>query len=180
MLQRLMAVVVVLCATGLASMSEAGRTSKHTGTTQTVAERPYSRFCKARDLVGTWRLVKFTSQFEFKDSHAPYLMPHQLFQFSTDGDMKSVYSLTPIQGDPTKALQSMPAVVTYGFGREGIVTVRAKGTIGASETWHCVTLTEDRRDEKQQMFMKRGDLIMTLVGKDGQAAFVRHLRKSTT
>ena len=107
-------------------------------------------------------------------------MPHQLFQFSADGSMKSVYSSTPFQGDAAKVFQPMPAMVTYGLEHEGMVTVRAKGTIGASETWHCVTVTEDQRDERRQIFMKRGDLIMTLVGKDGQAAFVRHLRKGTT
>ena len=57
--------------------------------------KPYSRFCKASDLVGTWRLVKFSSPYQFKDPQAPFLMPYQMFQFSKDGTMKSAHSGVP-------------------------------------------------------------------------------------
>lgn len=142
-----------------------------------AADKPSSRFCKPRDLVGTWRVVKWTSEFQFKDSNAPYLLPHQLFQFSADGSMKSAHSANPIAGDPKKVLQAMPAVVTYSFNQDGMVTVKAKDPAGASETWHCVSMTRDRADDQQKAFLKKGDIVMTLVGKSGQPLYARQMRK---
>ncbi len=145
-----------------------------------AADKPFSRFCKARDLVGTWRLVKYTTPYEFKDPNAPYLLPYQVFQFTADGSMKSAHSPKPFQENPGNLFQAIPAVVTYGLERDGMVTVRAKGAATAAETWHCVAIIRDRKDEQHQVFMKRGDLVMTLMGKNGQPLFVRQLRKSGT
>ncbi|MGH7205307.1 MAG: hypothetical protein ACREI2_03750, partial [Nitrospiraceae bacterium] len=89
-----------------------------------AADKPSSRFCKPQDLVGTWRVMKWTSEFQFKDPNAPYLLPHQLFQFSADGSMKSAHSAKAFTGDPRKVFQAMPAVVTYSFNQEGMVTIQ--------------------------------------------------------
>ena len=142
-----------------------------------VADKPSSRFCKPQDLVGTWRVVKWTSEFQFKDPNAPYLLPHQLFHFSADGSMKSAHSAKPFDGDPKKMLKAMSAVVTYSFNHDGMVTIKAKSSPGASETWHCVSMTQDRADERQNAFLKRGDIVMTLVGKNGQPLYARQMRK---
>jgi len=142
-----------------------------------TADKPSSRFCKPHDLVGTWRVVKWTSEFQFKDPNAPYLLPHQLFQFSADGSMKSAHSAKAFAEGPKKVFQAMPAVVTYSFNQDGIVTVKAKDPTGASETWHCVSMTRDRADDQQNAFLKKGDIVMTLVGKNGQPLYARQMRK---
>ncbi len=142
-----------------------------------AADKPSSRFCKPQDLVGTWRVMKWTSEFQFKDPNAPYLLPHQLFQFSADGSMKSAHSAKAFTGDPRKVFQAMPAVVTYSFNQEGMVTIQAKDSAGASETWHCVSMTRDRADDRQKAFLKKGDIVMTLVGKNGQPLYARQMRK---
>src|SRR5436309_2696091 len=129
-----------------------------------AADKPSSRFCKPQDLVGTWRVVKWTSDFQFKDPNAPYLLPHQLFQFSANGSMKSAHSAKAFAEDPKKLFQTMPAVVTYSFNQEGMITIQAKDSAGASETWHCVSMTRDRSDDQQKAFLKKGDIVMTLVG----------------
>ncbi|TLY16346.1 MAG: hypothetical protein E6K69_04250 [Nitrospirae bacterium] len=142
-----------------------------------VADKPSSRFCKPQDLVGTWRVVKWTSEFQFKDPNAPYLLPHQLFHFSADGSMKSAHSAKPFDGDQKKMFQATSAVVTYSFNQDGMVTIKAKSSPGASETWHCVSMTQDRADDRQNAFLKRGDIVMTLVGKNGQPLYARQMRK---
>jgi len=140
-----------------------------------VADKPSSRFCKPQDLVGTWRVVKWTSEFQFKDPNAPYLLPHQLFHFSADGRMKSAHPAKPFDGDQKKMFQATS--VTYSFNQDGMVTIKAKSSPGASETWHCVSMTQDRADDRQNAFLKRGDIVMTLVGKNGQPLYARQMRK---
>ena len=71
----------------------------------------------------------------------------------------------------------IPLVITYTLGRNGVVSVKAKGTAEAMETWQCVTITQDRNDEDRRFAMKRGDIVMTLVGKHGQIIYMRQLRK---
>ena len=73
--------------------------------------------------------------------------------------------------------QAMTAVVTYSFNQDGMVTIKAKGSPGASETWHCVSMTQDRADDRQKAFLKKGDIVMTLVGKNGQPLYARQMRK---
>ena len=142
-----------------------------------VADKPSSRFCKPQDLVGTWRVVKWTSNFQFKDPNAPYLLPHQLFYFSADGGMKSAHSAKAFDGDPKKMFQATPADVTYSFNQDGMVTIKAKDSTGASEIWHCVSMTRDRADDRQKAVLKKGDIVMTLVGKNGQPLYARQMRK---
>ncbi len=142
-----------------------------------TAAKTYSRFCKPGDVVGIWHLVKWSSAYEFKDPNAPYLLPYQVFLFSKDKVMKSAYSTKPFEGDPAKILKGMPALVTYAFDRDGMLTIKAKAAAGASETWHCVSITEERADKQRDAVLKKGDLVMTLVGPNGQALYARQMRR---
>lgn len=172
-------VVLVLVALAVPAGSEAGgKASTDPGAgAQRIAAKPYSRFCKPGDVVGTWHLVKWTSDYQFKDPNAPYLLPYQVFQFSADKVMKSAHSPKPFERDPAKIFKTMPALVTYAFDRDGMLTIKAKGAASASETWHCVSITEERADEQRQATFKKGDLVMTLVGPNGQALYARQMRR---
>lgn len=167
---RLAALMLMVSVVGVAALGQAA--DKHA--------KPYSRFCKPGDLIGTWRLVKFSTPHEFKDPQAPYLLPHQMFQFLKDGTMKSAHSPIPLPDDPTKVFQAIASESTYSFTKAGQVTLKGKTAEAGAETWHCVTITEDRKIEAQQVFMKRGDVVMTLIGKKGEPAFTRQLRKGGT
>jgi hypothetical protein len=168
------AFLAALCSMTLLAVSEVAVAA---ATKDTGSAMAYSRFCKAQDLVGTWKLVKYSSQYEFKDPNAPFLMPHQVFHFSDRGSMKSAYSAKPFAGDPKKVLQQVPDEVNYAFEREGLMTLKAKSAPAGAETWHCVAITVDKKDDVHQAAMKKGDVVMTLVGKNGQPVFVRQLRK---
>lgn len=141
------------------------------------SEKPIVRACTVKDVVGTWKLVKWNAPVHFNDPHAPYVMPYQVFQFGEDGGLKSAHSEQAFEGSPAKVLQSVPSVVSYQMGANGLVTVRAKERPEASETWECNAVTENVDDQKRQVHLKRGDVVMTLLGKDGQPLYVRQLRK---
>lgn len=143
----------------------------------TTEDPTYSRACQAQDLPGTWRLVKFDSQYQPKNPRAPYLLPHQLFHFSKGGGLKSAHSARPIEEESQKVFARIPLANTYTLAPNGMVMVKAKGTMHARETWQCVTITQDRTDDDRRFAMKRGDIVMTLVGKHGHTIFMRQLRK---
>ena len=138
----------------------------------------YSRSCTPADLLGTWRLVKFASPYRFKDPRAAYLLPHQLFQFSPDGGMKSAHSALPITEQPERVFSRIPGSISYAVEQESLVTVRAPEAGGAKETWQCVAIVRDATHQEPRMKMKRGDVVLTLVGKQGQPIIVRLLRKT--
>lgn len=141
------------------------------------AEKPIVRACTVKDVVGTWSLVKWNAPVHFNNPHAPYVMPHQIFQFGEDGGMKSAHSEKAFESSPAKVLQNVPSVVSYQVGSNGLMTVQAKERPEASETWECNAVTQNVDDQKRQVHLKRGDVVMTLLGKDGQPLYVRQLRK---
>lgn len=81
--------------------------------------------------------------------------------------MKSAHSAQPFRDQPAKVLDAIRPTVDYSFERERMVALKAKGVPTAAETWHCVAITEDRKDVQHQVLMTHGDLVMTLVGKNG-------------
>lgn len=76
MLRRTSLLAMVLCTVGLVTTAEAGEpdSAGTSGNVKTLAGRPYSRFCNGGDVVGTWQLVKFETQYQFKDPNAPYII----------------------------------------------------------------------------------------------------------
>jgi hypothetical protein len=139
-----------------------------------------TRSCRRVDLLGTWQLVTYSARFRAKDPAAPYLYPHQLFQFSVDGSMKSAHSPKAFVGAPGHILGKVPSVLRYEMDPDypGRVTVKSSGPRATAETWQCLTITsEDRKNPNNPAFVGTGDLVMTLVGKNGEPLFVRYLRK---
>ncbi len=135
------------------------------------------RTCTQEDLLGNWQLIRFDSPYQFRDPYAPYLLPHQVFQYSKDGAMKSAHSARPIAGSPDQVFDAIPLAMSYRMRLGGIVTLVKNGDDRVVETWRCAAVTGAQQDPDQQVAMKRGDLVMTLIGKQGQVVFVRHLRK---
>ncbi len=139
--------------------------------------KSHSRPCKPVDLLGTWRLLTYDSPYRFKNPRAPYLQPHQLFQFTSDGGMKSAHSPVPIQEDPAQVFARIPSDMAFSLDRQGLVSVQAHGTAETKEMWQCVAITRDRHDGEHHPAMKRGDILMKLVGANGETMFMRQLRK---
>jgi hypothetical protein len=137
----------------------------------------YARPCRGGDLPGNWRLVTFDSPYRFRNPQAPYLLPHQVFHYSNQGGTKSAHSLRPILALSDKIFETIPLEMTYRVRRGGLVVLKKHGHEETVESWTCTVITEDHDEAGGRIFVKRGDLLMTLRGTEGQALFVRHLRK---
>ncbi|MDR4478575.1 MAG: hypothetical protein R3B37_02330 [Nitrospira sp.] len=141
------------------------------------AQGRLSRACSGNDLLGNWQLVTFNSSYRFRHPQAPYLFPHQVFQYSNQGGAKSAHSLQPILGRSDEMFETVPLDMTYQVARKGRVLLKARGGEETLETWSCSVVTQDREARGDAGALRRGDLVMTLMGSEGQALFVRHLRK---
>lgn len=137
-----------------------------------------ARTCGGEDVLGNWELVRFDSSYRFRNPQAPYLFPHQVFQYSNQGGAKSVHSLYPIVGNQTTVFGAVPLDMTYHIERRGRVVLKARGRDEPVETWSCEMVTQGHVTAGEGRAVQRGDLIMTLLGSEGQALFVRHLRRS--
>ena len=137
----------------------------------------FSRACAADDLLGNWQLVAFDSSYRFRNPQAPYLFPHQAFQYSQRGGVKSAHSLQPLSGDPDQLFEAVPLDMTYRVEGKGRVVLKTKEHDETVETWSCRVITKDPEGMGDPTMLQRGDLVMTLMGSHGQGLFVRHLRK---
>lgn len=138
----------------------------------------YARACARHDLLGNWELVGFDSPYRFRNPQAPYLFPHQVFQYSNQGGAKSAHSLRPILDKPDTVFEAVPLEMTYQVERRGRLLLKTKGLDKPVERWSCEVVMQDRESMGLGRVLQRGDLIMTLLGTGGQPLFVRHLRKS--
>lgn len=136
-----------------------------------------SRACAADDLLGNWQLVAFDSSYRFRNPQAPYLFPHQAFQYSPGGGAKSAHSLQPLPGDPDQLFEAVPLDMAYRVEGKGRVVLKAKEDGETVETWTCRVITKNPEGREDQTTLQQGDLVMTLMGSHGQGLFVRHLRK---
>lgn len=139
-----------------------------------------SRACADNDLLGNWQLLAFDSSYRFRNPQAPYLFPYQVFQYSNHGGAKSAHSRKPILDSPDQVFETVPLDMTYRVERGGRVVLKTRGHEEAVETWSCTVVTQDREARGGGTALQRGDLVMTLLGSNGQALFVRHLRKNAT
>ncbi len=178
MLRYAYAIVMVFVTISAGSTAEAGEHSMRLKSAYNLTWiKSHSRPCEPADLPGIWRLLTYDSPRRFKNPHAPYLQPHQLFQFTSNGGMRSVHSSIPIRDNPVQVFQGSPSDMAYSLEPHGLLLVQAHGTAETKESWQCVAIMHDRYDGQRHPAMKRGDILMKLIGTRGQILFVRQLRK---
>ncbi len=175
-------IVMLMLATGGASLAASVEAAdrlpvRALSKAYSMPQSSAARSCTSDDLLGNWQLVGFDSPYRFRDPRAPYLLPYQVFQYASNGGIKSAHSSKPIIGEAERLFEAIPQAMSYRVQLGGIVTLSKAGQEGTVETWRCTTVTEDRTDLRRQMSFQQGDLVMTLTGRQGQTLFVRHLRK---
>ena len=138
------------------------------------------RPCTGEDLRGTWNLVTFESSYGFKKPQAPYLFPYQMFHYSREQGAKSAHSLTPILESADQVFEAVPLDLAYQVEQGGRVVLKSRRRDAVVEVWACSIVGQDLRPKDDGTAVRRGDLVMTLLGSHGQALFVRHLRKSAS
>lgn len=135
------------------------------------------RNCASDDVLGNWSLVTFDSSYRFRNPQAPYLFPYQIFQYSSLRGAKSAHSRLPILDSPDLVFETVVLDRTYRVERGGRIVIRTKGRGEPIETWSCRVVTQDHAAPGGESILQTGDLVMTLLGSEGQALFVRQLRK---
>lgn len=147
--------------------------------TMPKAEVPASRHCLPFDVVGTWELVAYGSPHQFKNPDAPYLYPYQVFEYSKEGMMRSAHSPTAFTATPSTVLGAITASLAYEMvpNSQGLLAVKRSQGHDIAETWQCRTATIDQIDLARRLTIRRGDLVLTLLGRSGQPLFSRHLRR---
>lgn len=174
------ALLTACCSIMLAAGSAAASDRPHTKSlTRPGLPAPTSslRSCSGDDLLGTWSLVTFDSSYRFKNPHAPYLFPYQVFQYSREYGAKSAHSRRPMLDSPDRLFEGVPLNLSYQVEPGGRVVLKTKGQDAAVEVWSCSVVGQDSRAKNDGTALLRGDVVMTLLGSHGQALFVRHLRK---
>ncbi|MGC3974001.1 MAG: hypothetical protein QM771_06410 [Nitrospira sp.] len=167
----------IMLATGSAVASDRAHAKSLTRPGLTVPASSL-RSCSGDDLLGTWRLVTFDSSYRFKHPQAPYLFPYQVFQYSREQEARSAHSRKPMLDSPARVFEGVPLDLTYQVEPGGRVVLKTKGQDAAVEVWSCSVVGQDSRAKSDGNALRRGDLVMTLLGSHGQALFVRHSEKN--
>lgn len=174
------ALVIAGCATMIAGGQAEAKDRPHAKSLMPLGSTVPSsslRSCSVEDVFGTWTLVTFESSYRFKLPQAPYLFPYQVFQYLPGHGAKSAHSRTPILESPDRVFEGVPLDLTYQVEQGGRVILKTKGQEAAVEVWSCSVVWQESRAKDEHSALRRGDLVMTLLGKQGQALFVRQLRK---
>lgn len=139
----------------------------------------YHRACTARDIVGTWEVVKWRALVTFgeKDKRSSYFHPHQLYQFTADGTLKSMTSTKPFDSGSSRALDRVPTVISYHFPSAGQLETKRTDLASHRERWVCHFVTKHVDDASHQVHLRQGDVVMTLLDRSGKPLFIRQLRR---
>ena len=174
------ALLTACCSITLAFLSAEAKDRPHAKSlTRPALTVPASslRSCTGEDLPGTWNLVTFNSSYGFKNPQAPYLFPYQVFHYSREQGAKSAHSRTQILERAERVFEGVPLDLSYQVEQGGRVLLKSRSQDAVVEVWSCSIVGQDSRPKDDGTALRRGDLVMTLLGSHGQALFVRHLRK---
>lgn len=145
------------------------------------------RRCTASDLVGTWDLVALSTRLKVSNPKDPFFLPYQRFRFDASGHVKETGSEKPIASDKSALQEFESAVFTsrYDLDSKGILNItKLERTI--PERCFCTVMLQDLPPStlaklsatKRVQAPKKGDVILTYVGKDSKPALTKTLRKT--
>jgi hypothetical protein len=145
----------------------------------TNAGASYHRPADASDIAGLWKVVKWTAYFPIleKDRLNPFYRDYQWYLYGKDGSLKSLSSTRDSNAkDVLKALKTAPDVVRYDLDKNVLRTTRSD-LPDRKETWSCSMIVEEKHDFSKNVALNKGDLVMSLLNRDGKVVYVRQLRK---
>ncbi len=136
------------------------------------------RSVREADLPGLWTVVQW-SAFTDESELGSYVEPYQWFLFDTSGVLRSVTAQKPSDdiAEIKKALQALPVDVHYMCPSQGTVETMRSHTPGSSELWRAFYVTRDTVDASGKVDLRKGDIVMTLMGRDRKPTYARQIRK---
>ena len=141
----------------------------------------YSRLCNEDDLYGLWKAVRWIPYFEIKgkDWTKPEMLRNQWFEFNGRGGMKYLASNLEIKTDDVrKKLHDAKFDIKISFKTTGFMTVTyPEQKDKKPETWRCSLSFKNITISDMNIKVKKGDIIMTQLGKHNTIRYFRLLRK---
>jgi hypothetical protein len=140
----------------------------------------YSRLCQEEDLYGLWKVVRWIPYFEIsgKDWNKPAFLKNQWFLFDGKGGMKSLASNMEMKLDDVKRkLSDSNSNISISFKRKGFMDVAYEDKNFPVEHWRCSVAEKNLIIKSVNTELKKGDLIMTMLGKDNTIKYFRQLRR---
>jgi len=140
----------------------------------------YSRLCLEDDLYGLWKVVRWIPYFEIrgKDWNKPAFLKNQWFLFDGKGGMKSLASNMDIKlDDVMKKLSDSNSHISLSFKRKGFMEVVSDKKEVPVEHWRCSISEKNLKIEALKTEVKKGDMIMTMLGNDNTIRYFRQLRR---
>ena len=140
----------------------------------------YSRLCEERDLRGLWRVVKWTPYMEVKgaDWRLPMFLRHQWMEFDGSGHLRTVAANKKISdGEAEKLLRKALWKLTITFKRLGFCVISSEKARYPGAVWRCALITKEIKSSPTKLDLKKGDVVMTLLGDDENILYFRQLRK---
>ena len=150
------------------------------GTTVVNSGSSYSRLCEERDLRGLWRVVKWIPYMEIKgaDWRKAKFLRNQWFEFNGDGHLKTLASNKKMKLENVVThLAKAPWGVKIKFARRGFCEISSEAEKFPDSIWRCAVITRDIVLAKRKYDLRKGDVVMTLLGDDESILYFRLLRK---
>ena len=150
------------------------------GTTVLNSGSSYSRLCEECDLRGIWRVVKWIPYMEIKgaDWRRAMFLRNQWFEFDGAGHLKTLASNKKMKLKNVVArLSQAPWGVKINFTRRGFCVISSEMDKFPDAVWRCAVITRDIVLAKRKYNLRKGDIVMTLLGDDENILYFRLLRK---
>lgn len=178
-------IFISLVSYGNDALTELGKETKPVPEEKRILppEKPsssYSRLCLKDDIIGFWKVVKWTPYFYIpaKDWNKPLYLKYQWFWFFDNGTFGTMASKKELQDSDVKnKLTGSPTDLQYKFVDKGIIDVFHRTNERFKEVWRCALVTEDIAVIGQDDKVEKGDILMSLLDANNTVIYVRQMRK---
>lgn len=171
--------ITILALTGIHCALYGAEMNKKSSPESLNTASTYSKLCQEEDLYGLWKVVKWTPYFEVKGKewNQPEFLKNQWLLFDGEGGMKYLASNMEIKLDEVqRKLSDEKSKMTVEFKRKGFMDIQAPKKDAEPEHWRCAVAEKDLTITSMNLEVKKGDILMTMFGKDNTIRYFRLLR----
>lgn len=141
-------------------------------------DQPAGRSCKQQDVVGTWSLVRLRPNIPVPDSLDPDFLPYQVWVFTTGGKFVKMGRAAPFKEEDYAVVftisQDQLLDTTYKVFEDKAALMLYPKDAPTPYLFSCFVVTSPYQDERRQVDMRSGDLLLDLRTLDGQKIIIGH------
>lgn len=140
----------------------------------------YSTLCMKENVVGFWKVVKWTPYFyiKAKDWDKPLYLKYQWYLLFADGSFRTMSSKKEQDDKIVKdKLMATETELRYKFIDKGVVEFFHQKNKKFKEIWRCALVTENLPPGLSETKVEKGDLLMSLLDANNTVIYVRQMRK---